>query len=122
MNKLRSKKYIYWQIPSPTFTPVERNRIIKILFNLDSEGPLNSEGGFWKLIREGVHFVSLPCYKKRPNGKYFKRVVNNFTREDKHKTLFKYVYTRHQCWRMDKEQERIEQKIKEINSRIALRD
>ena len=116
MNKL-SKKYIHWKIPSPTFTPVERNRILNILFKAYETRDFKE---YNDLIKDGIYDMIYPCYYKRPNGKHFSRAIFNFAKDNKHKTLYRYVYTRNQCWRMDKEQEETDREIRKINRRIAM--
>ena len=111
MNKLRSKKYIHWQIPSPEFTPTERNRILKLLFEAEESGEWD---GINDLIDEGIFSFGCMYFKKRPNGKYFHGNMKNFAKSDNYYPLFKYFYTKKQAKGLDKEMRNLQIKIDKI--------
>ena len=118
MNKLRSKKYLYWQIPSPMFTPVERNRLIKLLFEAYKTKNFDKLN---EIFNEGIYQISYPCYKKRTNKKYFSRVVHNFSKDKKRLTLYKYIYPKRYSYKWDKFDEMMKKKINKRSKNILLR-
>lgn len=113
MNKLRSKKYIHWQIPSPEFTPGERNRILKLLFEAEQSGEWD---GINDLIDEGIFTLACMHFKKRPNGKYFHRSIRSFAKSLNYYPLFKYFYTKKQAKDLDRNMRNLQIKIDKIKT------